>query len=160
MLKRLFTCIVVLLLTGCAARRHTPEDAASKLAVVLGEPVSLQLHADGGPLDVATGEPGVLSVHQALRLSIRNDPRLQAALARVRVVEANVLQARLLPNPVLDVTLRYPGSWKPEQNLQESRAKLIELQGKTSTAAFRLQRAVAGPIAVTVTAYPQERERR
>jgi cobalt-zinc-cadmium efflux system outer membrane protein len=53
------------------------------------------------------GEPGEMSLEEAVRRALMHDPRIQAALARVRVAEAEARQARLLPNPILNIDLRF-----------------------------------------------------
>jgi len=51
------------------------------------------------PLD-DTALAGTLTPEAAVRLALAHDPRIQAALANVRVAEADANQARLLPNPI------------------------------------------------------------
>src|SRR5204862_31155 len=51
-----------------------------------------------------------LSLPHAVRLALSHDPRVRAALAKVRVAEAEANQALLLPNPILTLDVRYPFS--------------------------------------------------
>ena len=57
-------------------------------------------------IDADEGEPATLTLAETVRLAVLHDPKLRAALARVRMAEADSLQTRLLPNPVLSMSIR------------------------------------------------------
>lgn len=92
---------------GCAALRKPETEVA--IASAVGRGALVEFRTEAGPLD----EPldlgsGALSLESAVRLGVERDPGLQAALARVRIALADSKQARLLPNPVLTVLVRFP----------------------------------------------------
>ncbi|QOV89769.1 TolC family protein [Humisphaera borealis] len=73
-----------------------------------GTGVSVALATEGFPDDQTwSDDPAVLPLTTALRHVLETDPKLQQSLARVRIAEAEALQARLLPNPVLTVVVRF-----------------------------------------------------
>lgn len=68
----------------------------------------------GEPVDVEANIAPTLSLPAAVEAVVHHDPDLQASLARVRVTLAEARQVRLLPNPILSVSVRYPeGGGKP-----------------------------------------------
>ena len=99
------------LLGACqsAAPQPTPERA---IADAVGEVVALR--SEGGPLDAGAEEQPALTLVDALGRALQASPELQAALARVRIALADAEQARMLPNPLLDLVVRFPeGGGKP-----------------------------------------------
>lgn len=100
-----------IILTGCASPPPSidPELAASN-ALALREGDAIAFRTEGAPVDEPTTAPASLSLKEAVRLSVLRSPSLQAALARVRVAQADAQQARLLPNPILNIGLRFPES--------------------------------------------------
>ncbi|MFT3685625.1 MAG: hypothetical protein QM783_11975 [Phycisphaerales bacterium] len=102
---------------GCSAPPRTDPGAEGAAARALGLSVPIEFRtygADGGPLDEPSAAPGgTLTLSEALRRAVTTDPALQAALARVRIAMADADQARLLPNPVLSVAVRF-GDGKPQ----------------------------------------------
>src|SRR5205807_2325681 len=48
----------------------------------------------------------VLTPETAVRMALAFDPRVQSALAKVRMAEAQAHQARLLPNPIIGIDVR------------------------------------------------------
>jgi cobalt-zinc-cadmium efflux system outer membrane protein len=102
--------------TACLAARTRP-DVEAELARATG--AALALRVEGLPrdepgleprLEPGTADDAALSLADALALALHGAPELQAELARVRAAEAEADQARLLPNPILDVVLRFPAS--------------------------------------------------
>ena len=83
----------------------------------------------------------------AVERAMRHDPGLQAALARVRAALAEADQARLLPNPVLSVALRFPeaGAGKPviEAGLAADLLSVLQQPGRIKAADHRLRAASA-----------------
>jgi len=117
-----------------------PAEIAS--ATLASDPVQFQ--TVGAPTDVAAGAVTTLSLSDAVRLALHNDPELQAAITRVRIALAEAKQARLLPNPVLDVALRYPeGGGKPiiDAGLSADLVALLKIGRSTSAADNRLRSA-------------------
>ena len=88
-----------------------------------------------GENTVAENPSGTLTLRQALRLTVLQNPELSAADTQIRVAEGRLLQAGLRPNPTLFSEAdnltgsgRYRGTGLSENTLQIS--QLIELGGK------------------------------
>ncbi len=81
-----------------------PELVAAGIAGIPGE---IEFHAEGSPDDAPGADPATLTLAAAVEAAIRNDPRLQQALARWRVARAGSDEARLLPNPLLSVGVMF-----------------------------------------------------
>ena len=142
----------LLFLGGCqAVRPHpTPEEAAS-LAVAAGEPIAFQSAA--GQVDAADVLPDVLTLTEAVRLTLRHHAGVQAALAQVRTAEADARQARLLPNPILSVVFRFPeSSGKPiiEAGLAADLVEVLRRPGRVDAADNRLRSASAGAVSTVL----------
>lgn len=104
---------LLMLLAGCQSTPPMPDLRADITnATLVSDPIQFQ--TVGAPIDVAADIASTLSLSEAVRMALGNDPELQAAIARVRIALAEAKQSRLLPNPVLNVALRYPeGGGKP-----------------------------------------------
>jgi cobalt-zinc-cadmium efflux system outer membrane protein len=110
----------------------------------------IQFQSTGALTDGPSQVVGELSLAEAVNTALHSDAELQTALAKVRIALADAKQARLLPNPVLDVALRYPeGGGKPviEAGLSADLVALLKI-GRTTSAADNLLRA-AGRDALT-----------
>ncbi len=93
-------------LAGCTATRP-PVEQDIGAATGLGDAIVFRQTPE--PLDNLAGAPDAqLTLDQAVRLAVLRDPRIQAALAHVRMAEADANQARLLPNPILNIDIRFP----------------------------------------------------
>ena len=98
--------LLALLSAGCQAPQP---DVAGEVRLASGLNDAIVLRSETrGPVDAPSATAGSLTAEQAVRLALSNDPRIQAALARVRVAQADAQQARLLPNPILNVDMRFP----------------------------------------------------
>ena len=143
---RLFALPVLILVAGCAAPMPSA-DLRAPAAGATGIDDAIQFRAEGGPTDVASGATdAALPLADAVRLALRHDPRVGAALARVRVAQADARQARLLPNPVLSVMVRFPeGGGDPmiEAGLMADLLSVLTLPRRTSAADHRLRAASA-----------------
>jgi cobalt-zinc-cadmium efflux system outer membrane protein len=98
-------------------------------------PTDTSADADDGPK---------LGLDDAVRRALRNDPAVQAALARTRAALADARQARLLPNPVVSVAFRFPeGGGKPviEAGLAADLVSLLFKPRQVSAADHRLRTA-------------------
>lgn len=94
------------LLCGCIAPpRDDTEQRAADAVGLSGEAIVFRSDAD--PLDAADEHPDVFTTAEIVRLSIERSPEVQAALSRVRIAQAEAHQARLLPNPVLSIAVRF-----------------------------------------------------
>jgi cobalt-zinc-cadmium efflux system outer membrane protein len=82
-------------------------DFRREAAHVTGDAALIRFHTQGGPIDAPADAGPRLTRADAVRLALASDPDLQVALAKVRSAEADARQARLLPNPVLSVVVRF-----------------------------------------------------
>ena len=143
---RLLALLALIVVTGCAA--PTPSaDLREPAARATAIDNTIAFQSRGGPTDVAGGAAeAALPLADAVRLALRHDPRVGAALARVRVAQADARQARLLPNPVLSVMVRFPeGGGDPmiEAGLMADVLAVLTLPRRTSAADHRLRAASA-----------------
>lgn len=139
------------LAAGCSA---TPEPKIdTRITETTGAAVEVVFMERGRPTDEAEASPSYLSLDYAVRRSLEVDPRLQAAIARVRMAQADAHQARLLPNPVLSVIFRWPdGGGKPEidAGLSADLIALLSKRGQVSVADNRLRAASADALATSL----------
>lgn len=153
--------VLTVLLSGCAATRPDPQaEVAAGRALAVGD--ALVFRTEGGPLDEPpTGEAdATLTLEEAVRQGVTTDPGLQAALARVRIAMAEADQARLLPNPVLNIVLRWgPGRPQIEASLTQDLIQVLQIRRRASAADNRLRQAAADAVteALDVSAELQER---
>lgn len=139
---------LALLLGGCASRPGWPQpERAAQLAAGTGDAVQFQSDAaavDGPALD---GPSGVLLTRaEAVRQCLATHPGIQATLARVHLASAQAHQARLLPNPVLRVAMRFPeagGDPVIEAGLSAELLSLLQKPGRVRAADARLRAASA-----------------
>src|SRR4051794_9813828 len=75
-----------------------PPDVTADAAALTGIDGAI---AFNGEPEAPPADGDDLSLARAVRLALSHDPRVRAALAKVRVAEAEANQARLLPNPIL-----------------------------------------------------------
>lgn len=150
--------ILIVFLSGCAATRPDPQaETAAGLAVGLDDAIAF--HTEGGPLDEpAAGD--TLALADAVHRAVSADPRLQAALARVRIAMADADQARLLPNPVLNFVLRWgPGAPQIEVSLAQDLIQMFRIPRRASAADNRLRQAAADAVTVALDSTAEVQER-
>lgn len=152
---------LIVLLTGCAAIRPDPlAEATAAQAVGLDD--ALQFRVDGGPLDEVSEQAAndTLTLADAVHRAVTTAPDLQAALARVRIAMADADQARLLPNPVLSVVLRWgPGKPTIEASLAQDLIQAIQIPRRSSAADNRLRQAAANAVTVALDIAAEVQER-
>jgi cobalt-zinc-cadmium efflux system outer membrane protein len=143
--------VMTLLLAGCVGPMPRPdaEAAASEaIGLVPGEPLVFRTEAE--PIEHPSTAPAALDVAQVVRLSVLRSPEVQAALARVRVAQAEAQQARLLPNPIVSVGLRFPesGGGKPviDAGIAADLLAVLRRPGATSAADARLRASSADAV--------------
>ena len=139
---------------GCAPmpKIQSSEQAAS-IAHGIVDPFEDKTERE--PIDVAdaAADPAALPFDQAVRQALRHSPAVQAALARVRQAQAESQQARLLPNPVLALAVKFPtGSGKAdiEASIAADLLSLLLKPGRISAADQRLRRSVAESLVVVL----------
>lgn len=102
---------------------------------------------DGVPTDEPGEIPATLVLRDAVLLAVSTDPRLQAAFARVRITIAEADQARLLPNPVFNLILRWsPGSSMVEISLTQDFIQALQIPKRSSAADNRLRQTAADAV--------------
>ncbi len=153
--------LTIIALAGCLSTRppETQTETTAAAAAGLSEPIAFDVV--GGPID-EPGDPDTLTYAQAVQMSVLTDPGIQASLARVRVALADSKQARLLPNPILNLALRFPdGGGKPiiEASLAQDLISILRLPRQSSAADHRLRQASAAAITATIDAVAEVQER-
>lgn len=105
---------------------------------------------EGESTDAVSPRPSELTLQEAIRRAVLGDSKLQALLARVRVSLADAEQARLLPNPVLEIAYRVPTvSSAPDEIEIGVSAQILSLltrPGRSRAADDRLRGAVADAV--------------
>jgi cobalt-zinc-cadmium efflux system outer membrane protein len=122
----LLTCSSCLLLTGCAT--SPPPVAPSAVVVLPTADVATE-----SPSPVAPPLTGNLHLEQAIAQVLLHNPALAAYSYEVRAAEARTLQARLRPNPWLEVELEEfnrDGAGMDSSELVLALGQLVELGGK------------------------------
>ncbi|HWB19179.1 MAG TPA: TolC family protein [Phycisphaerales bacterium] len=97
-----------------------------------------------------------------MRRSVTTDPTIHAALARVRIALANADQARLWPNPVFNLALRWPesgGSPTIEASLAQDLLTILQTKRRANAADNRLRQAAADAMAVALDVASEVQER-
>jgi cobalt-zinc-cadmium efflux system outer membrane protein len=116
---------------------------------------------DGGPIDASPPAADVLPLADAVRRAVETSPELQAALARVRVAEAEADLAALLPNPILSLVFRFPeGGGKPdiEAGLAADLLAILQRPRRSSAAAHRLEAEAAKALSSALDVVAEVRE--
>lgn len=149
---------LMLLAGGCTPTPPNP-DAANIITAAAGIDRPLVLRADGGPLD----EPFVgdrLTATNATVLAVTTDPRIQAALARVRAAATDAEGARLLPNPILNVVMRWgPGGPNWEVSVTQDLIQMLRIPRGASAADNRLRQAAAEAVSTALDVIEEVQER-
>ncbi|MGQ0553366.1 MAG: TolC family protein [Planctomycetota bacterium] len=142
----------LLLLAGCQIA--APEvNTEADIAAVTGFADAVSFRVEGGPVDVGRPDFATLELADALRAALESDPRLQAALARVRVAQAEAELAGLLPNPVLNLVVRLPeggGQALLEAGLGADLLAILQQPGRASAAGHRLRAASANALSMAL----------
>lgn len=102
---------LIIVLAGCVRpipQTYTETVVARTIGLLPSETLEFQSQAE--PLEHPSTAPSLLDAGQVVRLSVLRSPQVQAALARVRIAQAEAEQARLLPNPIISMVLRFPES--------------------------------------------------
>lgn len=153
-------CILALAITGCATTTPKPE-LREKIARATGTSNAITFQVDGEALDVNESAETTLPLADAIRRTLSHDPEIQAALARVRIAQAEAKQNRLLPNPVLNVALRIPeagGSTVIEAGLAADLISVLSRPGRTRAADNRLRGASAEAVSRVLDVLSEVRE--
>lgn len=136
----------LLALGGCHAAPPDPQAEAS-IAAATGVAEAVVFQVEARLLDEAPLPEGVLTLAAATQRAVLADPRLQAALAQVRVALADAEQARLLPNPILNLQIGWFAGSPWINALAEEDLVAALLTSRRATAAdHRLRAATAAAV--------------
>lgn len=143
--------------SGCSPMPEIePVTDRAERSLMTGEPLVVQ--STGEPLDVPDVVPNPLTMDEALRLTLRHNPSIQAALTRVRQAESDARQTRLLPNPVIGVSLKFPtggGQSVLDADLSAELLSLLTRPGRIEAVDHRLRAASAEALATVLDAAVQ-----
>lgn len=111
-MKRTITTLCAALLTACAS---VPRDAGiAEIEKSVAARTSQQVHWSAQPLGEddpearALLQQAELTPDKAVAVAMRNNPRLQIALAELGIARAEMLQASTVSNPILEAEYRIP----------------------------------------------------
>jgi outer membrane protein TolC len=159
--------VVAVILAGCQeAPRPDIEAGASRLT---GIDNAIVFHdSDASPIASVTSVPSPsatparLAVARTVRLALENDPRIAIALDHVRAAEADAREARLLPNPILNVDFRFPeGNMGPlavEVIPTEDVIAILQKPQQISAADNRLRQSAADALTAVLDVVQQVQE--
>lgn len=147
---------------GCAGKPDWP-NPQRMAADATGVSGAMELRMEGEPDDVEPPIEGRLTMAAAIERSLKHDPGVQIALAKVRVALAEAEQSRLLPNPVLSVVLRWPegGGSGPtiEAGLAADLVSVLRQPGEIEAADHRLRAAGAEAVTAALDVLAQTQRR-
>jgi cobalt-zinc-cadmium efflux system outer membrane protein len=105
-------------MTGCASL--SPDPAFEEVAAVVNERGGLRIHWNQGTEEDARVAAAVdallskeLTADTAVQIALLNNPSLQATYASLGVAQADLVQAGLMRNPILNTVFRFPESGGP-----------------------------------------------
>jgi outer membrane protein, heavy metal efflux system len=142
---------ILLMLVGCSGAPSI--DLGADIARASGVQGALVFRSDSQSDQAADVNPNMLRREQAVRLALSHDPRIQAAIAHVRAAQADAQQARLLPNPVLNIDVRFPeggGTQIFEATVTGDLMAILTLPGHVKTADHRLRAAAADALSTVL----------
>lgn len=157
----LITTLAAVIGPGCAGRRPDPA-AEQSITRAIGSGAAIEFRTEGGPLDEPDAAPDRLALADAVRRAVATDPGLQAALARVRVAMADADQARLLPNPILSLVLKFPeggGGAQVEASLTAEIIRMLQAPRRARAADNRMRAAAADAVTVALDLVLEVQER-
>lgn len=149
---RVGVALLVLGLSGCQSMpRITPLEQQASDAIGFSD--AFKFSIEGEPIDVESSSESTLTLMTATRLALAHDPRIQIAMAVVRQAQAEAGQLRLLPNPVVELSLRFPeggGGSIIDAGITAELLSLIRKPGLVSAADSRLRASYADGLAVVL----------
>jgi cobalt-zinc-cadmium efflux system outer membrane protein len=150
-MKLTLTILAIALIAGCAV---TPpgHDTARQIQSAASLANAIQFHTTALPVEAAPAADR-LTIPLALERALRQSPEVQVALAHVRAAQAEAHQARLLPNPVLDIAFRFPeggGRTIIEAGLAAELVKLLQRPRRISARDAVLRAASAKAVTATL----------
>lgn len=152
---------LVMSLCGCVGPAVVV-DVPSAASQATGIANAIRFEENAAPIDEPGGSAAQLGLVEATRRSLAFDPEVQIALARVRAAEAEAEQARLLPNPILSITVRPrfgPESAIITPALSEDLISILQRPRRASAADRRLRAAASEALVTTLNTLSQVQER-
>ena len=145
--------LIIALALSCAT---APPDhnTARQIQSASGLATAIDFHSDALPLNAAKAS-NTLTLSEAIEGALRQSAELQIALAEVRVAQAEAHQSRLLPNPVLDIALRFPeggGSTIVETSVSADLVKGLQMPRRISASDAALRAASARAVTIALDA--------
>jgi outer membrane protein TolC len=145
--------LIIALALSCAT---APPDhnTARQIQSASGLATAIAFHTDSLPLNAAKAS-NTLTLSEAIEGALRQSAELQIALAEVRVAQAEAHQSRLLPNPVLDIALRFPeggGSTIVETSVSADLVKVLQMPRRISASDAALRAASARAVTIALDA--------
>lgn len=151
---------------GCRLAEMAPVDALPPeplAADVAGIEGAIEFHVEGAPDDAPGEDPAALTVAAAVESAVRNDPRLQQALARWYGARAACDEARILPNPVLSLGLGLAGlaasDLKVNVGITQEIAAYLQRPRRAGAADARLRAATQEVLVAALDVVAEVRER-
>jgi len=141
----------ILFVLGCATA-PPGHDTAAQIQSAASLADAIAFHTNALPAEAAPAADR-LPLPAAIERALRQSPEVQIALANVRAAQADAHQARLLPNPVLDVTFRLPeggGRTIIETGLAAELVNILQRPRRISAADAALRAASAKAITITL----------
>jgi cobalt-zinc-cadmium efflux system outer membrane protein len=142
--------LVAVIAGGCHAQRPDIAGDAARLTG-LADAIVFRKWPEQSVSGPQAGE--VLTIPQAIRLALLHDPRVQSSLAKVRMAEADANQARLLPNPILSLDMRFPlktGSTAFEPSLSADIITIFQKPAQIRAADHRLRGSAADALTIVL----------
>lgn len=146
-------------LIGCQSVPHI--DVASDTARLTGIDGAIAIHDTLPDDESAQANENSLTMVVAVRLALQHDPRIQSALAHVRGAESDARQSRHLPNPILNVDVRFPQRGPEtaiEATLSEDVISLLSKPAQNSAADNRLRAAAADALTTVLDVIAEVQE--
>lgn len=151
---------LAVLIVGCQPMPR-PISVMDQTADATGIAAPFVWNSDAESTDVDEEHQATLTMFTATRLALAHDPGIQQALARVRIAQADAHQQRLLPNPVLQLSVRFPqggGSGIIDADLSAEILSLIQRPGLISAADTRFRASHAEALATVLDAILRTQE--
>ena len=156
-------------MVGCAPSSSQP-DMQRQFARATAMPGMIRFQRVGEAIDVdGNVAPGAMSetattltLDDALRRSLSHSPEIQSSLARVVAARADARQARLLPNPILNLVLRFPESGSTPQveaGLTADFISLLSRPGRSRAADNRLRSAASEAVSQVLDVVAEVQQR-
>ena len=150
--------LLLALVAGCSA--VPDERLLDERLRAAGLPDQLELRVEGDPVD--DGEVvNALHITDAVERALATSPEVQMALARVRAARADSQQARLIPNPVINVAVRFPeggGSSIIEAGVSEDVLAILLRPRRIDAADNRLRGAISEAVSTVLDVLAEVRQ--